>query len=67
MDESKLDENKIGRKALDQNPLDDKKLDENWAHVGGISRFRLTPSWYRCYKIFQIGTTVKPLFNVPNH
>ena len=28
MDESKLDENRIGRKALDQN-----RLDENWAHV----------------------------------
>ena len=31
MDESKLDENRIGRKALDQN-----RLDENWAH--GVHR-----------------------------
>ena len=27
MDESKLDENRIGRKAVDQN-----RLDKNWAH-----------------------------------
>ena len=31
MDESKLDENRIGRKKLDEN-----RLDENWAHDKNI-------------------------------
>ena len=32
MDESKLDENRIGRKKFDENRLDKNRLDENWAH-----------------------------------
>ena len=36
MDESKLDENRIGRKKLDENRLDKNRLDENWAHDRGV-------------------------------